>query len=358
MKTVGDIGAQLDLETARRAQAFHMRVGHVSLTVQSPEPLRSKLMAYFRDTLVDTPGQITVHLLPGQGLGTDVDWIDWQREPGKTGRKDAIHDLEDGRLVRKVRSGVTFLQSDNLAVAFGPLEHNLSTVINFVNTQILSACLREGWHLCHAAAVTRGERTLAISGLSGGGKSTSILRMMDIDGVQFLSNDRMLVSPSYPPRALGIPKHPRINPGTIIGNPRLHGLLTPERRGELEAMPVSELWELEEKHDLIISQVYGPDRMCLSGILTDFWVLNWHRDSREPTRVTPVELAERPDLLDAVIKSVGPFHQYDDGHFEPNGAAPKRAPYLSALKDVRVCEVSGRIDFDAIAQEGRRLFDG
>ncbi|MDB6175994.1 HprK-related kinase B [Paracoccus sp. Z330] len=358
MNSVHEVLENLDLGQAMSADAFHMQVGHIGLTVHCPEPLRSELMEYFDGNLSQQPGQITVHLLPGQQLDQPVAWIDWQREPGKAGRKDAILDLDDGRLIKKLRSGVTFLQARDWAIAFGPLTQNVSTVINFINTQILSACLREGWQLCHAAGATRQGRTLAISGLSGGGKSTSILRMMDMDGMQFLSNDRILVHPGNPARALGIPKYPRINPGTILGNPRLHGLLSAGRRAELSHMPPDELWQLEEKHDLIVPDIYGPDRICLAAPLTDFWVLNWGHDQQGDTRILPVSLDGRPDLLAAMMKSAGPFHQYRNGHFEANGVEPDPMPYLQALRHVRVREVSGRIDFDKLADEGRRLFDG
>lgn len=253
---------------------------------------------------------------------------------------------------------MTFLQAPGVAVALGPLEDHDSTVINFINTQILNVCLRDGWQLAHAAAVTTGDRTLAISGLSGGGKSTSILRMMDLPGTRFLSNDRVLIRGGEPARALGIPKHPRINPGTILGNPRLVFLLTPDRIAQLKAMSPAELWALEDKHDLIIPDVYGAGRFELDGPLTDFWVLNWSRDSTVPTQVAPVGLADRPDLLGAIMKSPGPFFQHANGAFEPNGNRPDPAPYLQALNGVRVCEVSGRIDFDALAAKGKELFDG
>ncbi|WP_418592512.1 HprK-related kinase B [Ponticoccus sp. (in: a-proteobacteria)] len=360
--TLSDILAALDLNAAGAAP-FGLRAGPVSLAVHAPEPLRSRLIAYFGETVCDAaPGADPVHLLNGQSLPAEPDWTDWQREGGKSGRKDAVCDLggapRGARLIRKVRSGVTFVQAPGLAIALGPLEDHESTVINFINTQILNRCLREGWQLAHAAAVTDGTRTLAISGLSGGGKSTSILRMMDLPGTRFLSNDRVLISGGDPARALGIPKHPRINPGTILGNPRLSGLLSETRKAALRALPPADLWTLEEKYDLIVPEVYGPGRMRLDGPLTDFWVLNWSHDSDLPTRVTPVTLGQRPDLLGAIMKSPGPFYQHADGRFEPNGNSPDPAPYVAALSGVTVCEVSGRIDFDAIAAAGKALFDG
>lgn len=357
MKTAADVLATLNLAPAKAAQPFYLRVGDVGVNVLCPDPLRTVLVEYFAEALSDRPGGITVHLLPKQSLAREPDWQSWAREQGKAGRKDAICDLAGARLIRKVRSGVTFLQAPDIAVAFGPLEKNVSTVINFINTQILSACLRGGWELCHAAAVTGPKGALAIAGLSGGGKSTATLRMMNFAAARFVSNDRLLVRAGTPAQARGIPKHPRINPGTLLGNERLAGLLNETRVAELRAMPADDLWGLEEKHDLVISDVYGSNRVEYDAPLVEFWVLNWSRHSDAPTQVRDVDLAQRPDLLQAIMKSPGPFHQYVDGHFEPNGAAPVAAPYLSALRGVRICEVSGRVDFDAIADEAGRVLD-
>ena len=200
--TLSDILAHLDLSAAGNTP-FGLKVGHVSLAVHAPEPLRSRLVAYFAETVAPAKGGAPVHLLEGQTLPAEPDWTDWAREAGKSGRKDAVFDLTGGRLIHKVRSGVTFVQAPGVAVALGPLAANESTVINFINAQVLNASLREGWQLTHAAAVTDGACTLAISGLSGGGKSTSILRMMNHSGTRFLSNDRVLIKGGRPAQALG-----------------------------------------------------------------------------------------------------------------------------------------------------------
>lgn len=359
MRTALDICAALDLTPAQQAAPFDLRVGAIGVRVHCPEPLRSRLMAYFTEARSAQPGEMILHLLPGQSLPQEPLWTDWQREPGKTGRKDAIFDLEDGRLIRKIRSEVTFLQSDTARIAFGPLAQNESTVINFINSQFLNSALRAGWQLCHAAAVSANGRGLAIAGLSGGGKSTSILRMMDLPQTRFMSNDRLLIRRTGgATEALGIPKHPRINPGTILGNPRLHRLIPEARRAALAALDPDQLWTFEEKHDLMIGAIYGPDRMRFDGALSDFWVLNWQRDSAEATRIAPVDLASRPDLLAAIAKSPGPFYHDADGRFIASGTPLETGPCLDMLRAVRVWEVTGRIDFDHLAQAGRALFDG
>ena len=360
LRIVDDVLARLDRARLADVAPLVLSVGPVRLRLRcGPPGLRAELAAYFADALSeDGPDATRIDILEGQSLDPAPDWVDWAREPGKTGRKDAIHDLADGRLVLKLRSGVTFLQSRAALVALGPVGANANQVINFINTQVLNACLRDGWQICHAAAVTNGVRTLAIAGLSSGGKSTAILRMMDLPGAAFVTNDRLMVRGGAPvPTALGIPKHPRINPGTILHNPRLHPLLTPERLAALSAMPPDALWHLEEKHDLIVPEIYGPGRLRLSAPLTDFWVLNWHRDTGAPTAVAPVTLSDRSDLLGAIMKSAGPFYADASQRFQTDRTPLDLAAYLAALRNVRVCEVTGRVDFDALFDAGRHLLE-
>lgn len=359
LRTVADVLARLDRSGLTTVAPLLLSVGPIRLRLRCAGVLHADLAAYFADVLAeDGSDAIDIDILEGQTLDPAPDWMDWAREPGKAGRKDAIHDLTDGRLVFKWRTGVTFLQSPAALVAFGPVGRHANQVINFINTQVLNACLRDGWQLCHAAAVTNGARSLAIAGLSGGGKSTAALRMMDLPGVAFVTNDRLLVRGGSPvPAALGIPKHPRINPGTILHNPRLHSGLTPDRLAALAAMPSENLWHLEEKHDLIVPEIYGPGRVQLSAPLTDFWVLNWQRDIAQPTAVTHVTLSDRPDLLGAIMKSAGPFYADASGRFQTDRPPLDPAAYLAVLRDVRVSEVTGRVDFDALFDHGRRLLE-
>lgn len=357
-RTCSDILGQLDRSVVADAEPIWIGVGRIRVKLLCNAPLFDQLKQYYRDALVP-PGvaDATVEVLDGQTLTTPPEYVDWAREPGKTGRKDAIFDLCDGRLVNKVRTGVTFLQSPEASIAFGPCAQHPNQVVNFVNTQILNIGLRGRWQICHAAAITDGKRSLAIAGLSGGGKSTSALRIMDIPGTSFVTNDRLLVRAGRPyPQALGIPKEPRINPGTILHNPRLRKMLDDERLAELARMPVDDLWRLEEKHDLIVSEIYGPDRVRYEAQLTDFWVLNWSRDSKDATRLVEVDIAKRPDLLSAIMKSAGPFYQKPSGDFLKDDEPTIAPDYLDALSGVQIREITGRVDFDALAGFGRALF--
>jgi HprK-related kinase B len=280
----------------------------------------------------------------------DVRFVDWAREPGKEGRKDAYVDLTDGRLVRKVRTGMLFLQRDGPVIAAGPCRQHPNQVINFVNAQYMNHLQQQGWLICHAAASTANEQAIGLAGFSGRGKSTLMLHLMEQPGVGYLTNDRLFVRREDESlRARGIPKLPRVNPGTIIGNPRLHGLISQVEHDRFAAMPRDQLWELEQKHDVHIDRVYGLGRIAPESPLAAFVVLNWQRDENSSSTLEQVELAERGDLLATIMKSPGPFYQYSDGHFYADDTAFDDAAYLQALQGVPVFEVTGGIDFPRIS---------
>jgi len=281
---------------------------------------------------------------------TGIPFVDWQREPGKTGRKDSYFDLPGARLIRKVRTGMVFLQSETLRIAAGPCLEYDNQVINFINAQYMNWLQHRGWQICHSAGLVYHGRCFGIAGFSGGGKSTLMLHLLDNDEVSYLTNDRLFVRrEAGQPRAVGIPKLPRVNPGTIVHNPRLQGLIPAGQRAALLAMPADELWQLEDKYDVYIDQVYGPGRIVPAAPLGGYLVLNWRRDSGDAVRVEPVSLQRRSDLLAAIMKSPGPFYQLPDGSFYRDDAPFDEQAYLDALQGVPVFEVSGGIDFAALA---------
>ncbi|WP_434055635.1 MAG: HprK-related kinase B [Roseibium sp.] len=360
--SVQDVVDALKPELATRASdPVCLSVGGFVIEVRCTSPaLLAELLRYFQHVITEPADpDLTIHVLSEAELPFDVEFADWAREPGKTGRKDAIADLADGRLVLKIRTGVQFLQSLAWAVAFGPTGDYPNQVINFINTQILNRFQREDWVACHAAAVRTAGKGLAISGLSGGGKSTTMLRLMEVAGTQYVTNDRLLVRRAETgTQALGIPKLPRINPGTIVTNSRLAGLIDEEREEELRNMERDELWHLEEKYDLFIDDIYGPGRISHDARITDFWVLNWSRDSHKPTAVDKVDLPERRDLLSAIMKSPGPFYQTKEGPFWTDKTPLDASAYIAALDGVQTWEITGQIDFDVLFDAGTELLGG
>jgi HprK-related kinase B len=281
----------------------------------------------------------------------DIQFIDWKREPGKTGRKDSYFDFPDGRMVRKVRTGMLFLQSETQRIATGPCLQYDNQVINFINAQHMNWLQHRGWLICHASGLVHNGQTLGIAGFSGGGKSTLMLHMLENPEINYLTNDRLFIKlDDNTIHATGIPKLPRINPGTIVHNPRLQPLIPAQQREALLAMPQDQLWELEEKYDVMMDRLYGPNRITAEAPLAAFLILNWRRNSDQPLGLQQVNLAERRDLLGAIMKSPGPFYQYADGSFYQDDTPFNEQAYLDMLADTPVYEASGGVDFDTLVK--------
>ncbi|MGD2116810.1 MAG: HprK-related kinase B [Chromatiales bacterium] len=341
--------------------SLQLTLGQCHIQVRSnSDELIHQLQQYFSDFLDnDTREDIEVVAIERTELPPEdlpFEFIDWRREAGKSGRKDSYVDLPGLRLIRKVRTGMLFLQSADRRIAAGPCLQNDNQVINFINAQYMGWLQQRGWLTCHAAGLVRNGQALAIAGFSGGGKSTLMLHTLENPQINFLSNDRLFIQKhNGQTMASGVAKLPRVNPGTILHNPLLQPLIPAEQRAQLQILPTEELWHLEQKYDVIINQLYGPDRISLEAPLKAFVVLNWQRDSDQPTQLRPIDLAQRPDLLKAIMKSPGPFFQYADGRFYQDSTGFDEQAYLDMLSPVTVYEVSGNIDFTVMAQQLDKL---
>ncbi len=340
-------GAQLCDET------LNLALGECSLRLRSNSSELIKQLAHYFSHVVGPIAEpdLDITAIEREAPELGIDFIDWKREPGKSGRKDSYYDQPGARLVRKVRTGMVFLQSETQRIAAGPCLHNDNQVINFINAQYMNWLQHRQWLICHAAGLVHNGKTLGIAGFSGGGKSTLMLHMLEDPTTHYLTNDRLFIKTvgdiTY---SAGIPKLPRINPGTIVHNPRLHPLIPAEQRESLLAMPREELWELEEKYDVLIDEVYGHDRITAEAPLAAFLVLNWHRNSDQPLNLQKVDLAQRADLLGAIMKSPGSFYQYKDGSFHQDDATFDEQAYLDVLGNIDIYEASGRIDFNDMAE--------
>lgn len=337
------------------AEPLILSVGDLGLIIRSnSRRLLDRLAGYFSHLPRNAVhASIEIVAIEREVCDSGLPFRDWRREPGKQGRKDAYLDLSDGRLVLKLRTGMLFLQSERQRIAVGPCLTHDNQLINFINAQIMNRLQQQDWLICHAAALTAHGRALAIAGFSGNGKSTQMLHMMEHRESRYLTNDRLFLrATGGAPQALGIPKLPRINPGTLLNNPRLASLLPAQQRERLLQLPKQTLWELEEKYDVDVARLYGTDRidtstpMPLRGLL----ILNWHRESGVPTAMRQVDLAHRRDLLPAVMKSPGPFYQDRAGRFQRDDDPLRESDYLRIFRDTEVFEVTGRADFDLLTK--------
>lgn len=341
-------------------QKLYLQLGECTLRVRSnSSDLIGQLKHYFSHAVgPEADADLDIIAIERAAPDLGVEFIDWKREPGKTGRKDSYFDFPGGRLVRKVRTGMVFLQSETQRIAAGPCVEYDNQVINFINAQYMNWLQHREWLICHAAGMVHNGKTVGIAGFSGGGKSTLMLHMLEDPGINYLTNDRLFIkSGGSGTRAAGIPKLPRVNPGTIVHNPRLHQLISAEKRESLLAMPRDELWDLEEKYDVLIDEVYGSNRITTEAPMALFLILNWQRDSDQPMELRQINLSERRELLAAIMKSPGPFYQYPDGSFHTDDATFNEQAYLDTLVGIDIYEASGNIDFDAMAERVSKLLD-
>jgi HprK-related kinase B len=357
--------AELSRELERQYPAEHeLSVafgGWVAAVRSNSTQLLEKLRHYFGDLAAAAgprPAELVILAIEAPALTLGLAFRDWPREAGKAGKKEQFFDLPDGRVVFKVRTQMQFVIGKQHLVAVGPCLANDNQVINFINSQYISQRLHEGWSLCHAAGVAHAGRGIGIAARAGAGKSTLALHLIS-SGLSFVSNDRLLIrAGSDGPELAGIPKMPRVNPGTLLNNPDLAGILPPDRQAALAQLAREQIWSLEEKYDVLIDEVYGKGRSVYRASLAGLVVLNWSwNDSSAPTRFQSVDLARRPDLLDLVMKSPGVFPRDAEGRSAAETARPSPAAYLEAVKGTRVWEASGSPQFELGVSFCRRLLE-
>ena len=330
-----------------------LTIAEFNLHVRSnSQILLDNLKSYFPDNITSsTATGIEIIAIERDAVALNLDFIDWPREAGKTGRKDSYIDMADSRVLRKVRTGMVFMQSNTLRIAAGPCLANENQLVNFINSQYMTWLQHNDWLICHAAGLVFNHKAYAFAGFSGGGKSTLMLHLLNYTNADYLTNDRLFVRADEDGvKAAGIPKLPRINPGTIVHNPRLHGLITKQQREAFLAMPQQELWRLENKYDVFIDEVYGANRIVSAAPLRAMIILNWQHSSKANLTVERVQLSVRHDLLDAVMKSAGPFYQHPDGHFDHDARLFPKQAYLDILENIDIYEVKGSVDFDELSR--------
>lgn len=267
-------------------------------------------------------------------------------EPGKTRIKEQFARFNSGIIVRKQLSGMMFFFNATDHLAMGPCEENENQVVNFINNRFIQWKLDQGCLLCHAAAVASDEKGIILAGFSGMGKSTLALHLMNRTRT-FISNDRLMVSKNNSELIMyGVPKLPRVNPGTILNNPSLKGMLTPEEIRHFSGLSPEELWNLEHKYDVFLDQCYGPDRFRLHSRAMGLIILNWTR-STEPVRMSRVSLDQRLDLLGTVMKSPGIFY-LDSHNRKEELCSPDN--YIALFADCPVYEISGGVDFKGASE--------
>ncbi|SDB45412.1 HprK-related kinase B [Desulfonatronum thiosulfatophilum] len=342
------------LDSARIQATLRLRFSGCRIVVHADDPqIIAKLRRYYSEfqdsvhteNMQDRDPDILITALEGPPLEFDAPWTVKQPDPGKSRIKEEYLDQGEVRIVLKRLTGMLFLFDQRRHAAFGPCLANENQVINFINSRFIQWMLDRNSLLCHAAGVAKHGKGLALAGFSGMGKSTLALHMMS-RGLDFVSNDRLLIHRKDDKIMMhGVAKLPRVNPGTILGNPSLSGMLDEAQKDAYAGMAPEELWALEQKHDVYLDECFGPGKNLSSSNLNGLVILNW---SPKYPRISLelVDLAQRPDLLDTVVKSPGVFFLPRPGctyRFKPEA-------YLRMFEDCAVFEARGGVDFDHVAK--------
>jgi HprK-related kinase B len=330
-----------------------LRIADVDVRIRTnDETIRARLEAYYEPYIAGSlpSGVIEVRLIQGEAK-PEGPFQDVRRVDGKE-VKEAVQEVPGGRLILKRQTGVVMGLGDGHAFAVGDLRTHLNQGINLVNACYARVIAARGHVLFHASAVSWGGRTAALAGPPGAGKSTAALHLVE-RGFRFLSNDRVLARPaSDSVEALGYPKQPRVNPGTLVHHPRLGDLLEPGDRRVLEALSPAELWRLERKRDVNLDAIYGKGTVELRGRMQALLILKWTFGGRG--------FAVRQITLPAAMADL-PLFQKDLGVFDSGRSVPRLdavdhlSQYAAVFERVQVVELTGGVDFSALVDVVRDL---
>src|SRR5262249_10688877 len=342
-------GAHMTPETlVKEFDASHRLVlsfAGVPIAVKTNDPeIQARLASYFRPWVISgAPPLAEVTLIQG-ALPLSGEFVDVQRDGGRR-PKEATQEVPGGRLVIKRATGVLIGLWAGGAFAAGDPRTHLNQGVKLINNCDAKGGLRPRHLRLHASAVPGKERAAVLAGPPGAGKSTSALHLVEA-GFRCLSNDRVLAKPLPDMvEALGYPKQPRVNPGTLLGHPRLSTLLDPADRADLRALPVPALWDLERKSDVDLDRIYGDGTFELRGRMEALVLLKWRRygQGRDVRRLS---VDEALAALPLVYKNLGAF---DLDRIPGAGITDaERACYRELFSRVTVAEVTGRVDFSGL----------
>ena len=244
------------------------------------EALARKLKAYFSSWDCKPRGETghIIHAVIGEGIVNNDKLVDVIRRPGKR-VKEAYYNASDGMVILKKRTGVVVYLNDNERYVVGRLVENFNQLVNQIDEIFVQHYLFNDYVLLHASAVKNASgQALVFCSESGTGKSTVAVALLE-KGFTFLSNDRVLVKrQAGEVDVIGVPKKPRVNPGTILAIPSLHVMLPEADRQRYAAMNRHELWELERKYDVEVEAIFGKGTLGLRGKAAALYLLGWQRD--------------------------------------------------------------------------------
>lgn len=310
----------------------------------------SALDDYFEKFIHEFPVQIhaVVNAYEDEAEKIEILMQTRQPEPGKTNLKEMYTCEEGALMIHKIKTGVNFLIHDVQRIAHGPLLNNINQLVNFINNIKMDDLLQKAeGQIFHAAGVSKNFVGMGLAGQSGRGKSTLCLKLLG-GGIDFVSNDRLVVDQEDGYLMMnGIPKYPRVNPGTVLHQPNIQSIMTGEEIETYSAMSKEELWPIEKKYDVKIEKYFDACEFKFDAEMKYFVFINWDPSSDAEMSLQEINIANRKELLPHVMKSPGLMLPKSKSRLEPLS----EKAYVDLLSHCTLMEISGGVDFEKARQD-------
>jgi HprK-related kinase B len=319
---------------------LYLRFGAFTLALAAQdERLLARAGSYYRPFVRSDANPLAVAQLRVFDEAPSDDGLPFSPWDGRG--KESFAELPRRRVVRKDRTGVQIVVNARRWTIAGDLHRNFPQLLNVITTMYGLWLLDRGSAMLHASAVVHDGRAIAFVGQSGTGKSSVAVRLLE-RRFDFLSNDRLIVEAKRGSvTAHGLPKLPRVNPGTLLASRRTRSLVDGASRRRYQRLPSTELWSLEEKRDLDVQGALGR-RWLLSAPLACALVLAW-RAGDSGLAMERLHPDQALTALRDASKTFGPFdtrlRARSDGALQALAGA------------VPVYRVSGAIDPTRLARE-------
>jgi HprK-related kinase B len=335
------------MRTSPVAATLHLKFLDFRIDVET-NSLRaaSRLQSYFRAYMV-APGAAPNMRLCAMRARPEYDESSlraWEPPSGARPAKESYYDRGGVRFILKNRTGMLIKLREAEAAIIGDLDRNLNQTVNLIGTLFGLSLIDRGYAMFHASAVVRhdGDDAMIFLGNSGSGKSSLALQLMERGSFDYVSNDRVLVKVTRRGvHVVGLPKRPRVNPGTLLASSRLSRLLHPSKRPMYADMDIESLWGVEDKHDVDVTRTLGA-RERLEGRLTVAYSLEW-KPAGHGLHLEPLGAAAALEAMRLTAKDFGPF----DLHREARDDLAESRRIARAVRHVRV---TGRSDPSLLAR--------
>jgi HprK-related kinase B len=137
--TIADIAGQI-LRAHNLKHGLTLKLGECIVRVKTNSvKLADKLGEYYTGLISKSPEEsaITINAIEGGEPDFEIEFVGKQPDPGKVKIKEEYADLDDGRIIRKIITGMTFVTGAGFNIAIGQCAVNYNQIVNFINNRYI-----------------------------------------------------------------------------------------------------------------------------------------------------------------------------------------------------------------------------